>query len=70
MGYKEEQFEDQKQEFLNEGFAEEDLSQCDRCYKVEPISELTNKHDSLYCEHCYDDCFVSWSDVFKRMREP
>lgn len=68
MGFKEEQFEKHKAELIAEGFSEEELSQCDRCYRVEPLSELTKRHESLYCECCYDDLFVTWEEAFRRVK--
>jgi hypothetical protein len=65
--YKKEVFDRDSGEFLSEGYNLEDLAQCDRCYRVEPYEFLTNKHDQLYCECCYDDLFVSWTEAFRRV---
>ena len=62
---KKEMFEQGKQEWLDEGYEEHELSQCCRCYIVEPFEHLNKKYDELYCENCYDDLFVSWNDAWK-----
>lgn len=58
-------FEAQKAEWLADGFTEDELIQCDRCYRVEPDSIIHKAHGQYYCECCYADCFVPWSEVFK-----
>lgn len=62
-------FDEQKGEFLKEGYLEDDLGQCCRCYKVEPFSGLHRKYDESYCECCYDDMFVPWGKHTKALQK-
>ena len=49
---------------------EEKQSTCFRCKELLYNSELKRGRDQFeYCEHCYDDMFVSWDEAFQRRKK-